>query len=86
MKLCNEGPTSQLNDIRYSHVAVVTASLASLELLKEERPNTVYNCVGTAGFSVGEITALVFAGALQFEQGIQSFREYFLIFFILRFI
>lgn len=48
----------------------MTACLANLELLREERPNAVYNCVGTAGFSLGEITALVFAGALQFDQGI----------------
>lgn len=48
----------------------MTASLANLELLREERPDTVLNCVGTAGFSLGEITALVFAGALQFDEGI----------------
>lgn len=69
MNLCNKGPAKQLNDIRYSHVAIFTTSLANLELLREERPDAVFNCVGTAGFSLGEITALVFAGALQFEQG-----------------
>lgn len=29
----------------------------------------VHRCVAAAGFSVGEITALVFAGAIQFEDG-----------------
>ena len=29
----------------------------------------VDNCVGTAGFSVGEYAALVFAGSLSFEDG-----------------
>lgn len=71
LKLCNKGPADQLNDIRYSHVAIMTASLANLELLREERPDAVLNCVATAGFSLGEITALVFAGALQFGDGIQ---------------
>lgn len=47
----------------------MTASLANVELLREERPNAVLNCVATAGFGVGEITALVFAGAMQFDQG-----------------
>lgn len=47
----------------------MTASLANVELLREERPSAVFNCVGTAGFSLGEITALVFAGAMQFDQG-----------------
>lgn len=70
LKLCNNGPVKKLNDIRYSHVAIMTASLANLELLREERPDAVLNCVATAGFSVGEITALVFAGALQFDEGV----------------
>lgn len=69
LHLCNNGPKSQLKDIRYGHVAIMTACLANLELLREERPNAVYNCVGAAGFSLGEITALVFAGAFQFDQG-----------------
>lgn len=69
LKLCNKGPKSQLNDIRYGHVAIMTTCLANLELLREERPNAVYNCVGAAGFSLGEITALVFAGAFHFEDG-----------------
>ena len=29
----------------------------------------IENCIGTAGFSVGEYAALVFAGALNFEDG-----------------
>lgn len=69
LKLCNNGPRSQLNDMRYGHVAIMTTCLANLELLREERPNAIYNCVGAAGFSLGEITALVFAGAFHFEEG-----------------
>lgn len=29
----------------------------------------IENCVATAGFSVGEYAALVFAGAIEFEDG-----------------
>lgn len=47
----------------------MVSSLAAIERLKEERPNAVNNCVGTAGFSLGEITALVFAGSIDFEDG-----------------
>lgn len=68
-KLCTEGPKRQLDEIKYSHAAIFTASLGCLEQLREERPETVFNCVGTAGFSLGEYTALVFAGALRFEDG-----------------
>lgn len=69
MKLCNEGTKRQLNDIRYSHVALFTTCLGYVEKLREERPEAIYNCIGTAGFSVGEIAALVFAGCLHFDQG-----------------
>lgn len=71
LKLCNKGPVKQLNDIRYGHVAILIASLANLEVLREERPDTVLNCVGAAGFSLGEITALVFAGAIPLDQGMK---------------
>lgn len=37
--------------------------------LRDEKPSALEVCVATAGFSVGEITALAFAGALSFEDG-----------------
>ncbi|XP_018331808.1 probable malonyl-CoA-acyl carrier protein transacylase, mitochondrial [Agrilus planipennis] len=71
LKLCLEGPKSKLDETRYCQPAVMVTSLATLERLKEERPNAIENCVATAGFSLGEITALVFAGALGFERALQ---------------
>lgn len=47
----------------------MVTSLASLELLKQQRKDAIESCIGTAGFSLGEITSLVFAGALPFDQG-----------------
>lgn len=69
MKLCLEGPQSKLNMTVYGQPAVFTTSVAALSVMHESRPNAIENCVGTAGYSLGEITALVFAGALSFEQG-----------------
>lgn len=69
LKLCLEGPKDQLDQTKYCQPAILVSSLAAIERLKEERPNAIHNCVGTAGFSLGEITALVFAGALGFERG-----------------
>ena len=37
--------------------------------MKEERPSSLENCVAVAGFSLGEITALTFAGVFTFEDG-----------------
>ncbi|XP_048525849.1 probable malonyl-CoA-acyl carrier protein transacylase, mitochondrial isoform X1 [Dendroctonus ponderosae] len=71
LKLCLEGPKKELDQTRYSQPAILVTSLAAIERLKEERPNAIKNCVATAGFSLGEITALIFAGALGFEKGLQ---------------
>lgn len=70
LKLCLEGPKEKLDQTKYCQPAIMVTSLAAIERLKEERPNAIDNCVATAGFSLGEITALVFAGALGFEKGI----------------
>ncbi|CAB3375776.1 Hypothetical predicted protein [Cloeon dipterum] len=74
LKLCLEGPKDQLDQTKYCQPAVVVSSLAAIEWLKEERPSAIEGCVATAGFSVGEITALVFAGALTFESAIKLVR------------
>lgn len=71
LKLCLEGPKDQLEQTKYCQPAIMVSSLAALERLKEERPNAIDNCVATAGFSLGELTALVFAGAIGFEQALQ---------------
>ncbi|CAG2058451.1 unnamed protein product [Timema podura] len=71
LKLCLKGPKEQLDRTEFCQPAVLVCSLAAVEKLKEERPSAVENCVATAGFSVGEISALVFAGALQFERAVR---------------
>lgn len=42
-----------------------------MEKFKLENPGVVENCIGTAGFSLGELTALVFSGAMTFENGLR---------------
>lgn len=76
MKICLEGPQSKLNRIVYGHPAVFTTSIAALAQLQEARPNAIANCVGTAGFSLGEISALVLAKAFTFEEGQQNLSHF----------
>ncbi|XP_059620270.1 probable malonyl-CoA-acyl carrier protein transacylase, mitochondrial [Phlebotomus argentipes] len=71
LKVCLEGPVAKLNSTRYCQPAVLVASLAALEKLKEERPAAIDECYATAGFSLGEITALIFAGSIPFDQGLR---------------
>ena len=71
LKLCTEGPKETLDMTEYCQPAVVVSSLAAIEALWEVDEDAVKHCVATAGFSVGEITALIFAGALSFEEGLR---------------
>ena len=50
--------------------SILIALLAAVEVLWEIDEDAVKNCVATAGFSVGEITSLIFSGALTFEDGL----------------
>lgn len=73
--LCFNGPSEALEATDVSQPAIYTASLAALEALKAEGPEVVASCAGAAGLSLGEYTALVFAGALDFETGLKVVRR-----------
>jgi len=69
--VCQSGPVEKLNSTAVSQPAIFVASLAALEVLKAIDPAAIDSCVATAGLSLGEYTALVFAGALRFEDGLR---------------
>ena len=71
LQLCTEGPEDRVNATVYSQPGLYVASLAALEQLKADSPETVENCSLAAGLSLGEYTALAFAGALSFEDGLR---------------
>jgi [acyl-carrier-protein] S-malonyltransferase len=70
-QLCFEGPSERLDTTVISQPALFVTSLAALEILKAERPEVVSACKFAAGLSLGEYTALVFAGAMSFEDGVR---------------
>ena len=71
LELCTNGPAEKLNSTVYSQPALFVCSLAALEQLKQDNPAIVEACAATAGLSLGEYTALVFAGALDFDSGLR---------------
>ncbi|BET00455.1 Malonyl CoA-acyl carrier protein transacylase [Nesidiocoris tenuis] len=71
LKLCLQGPKTKLDRTEFAQPAILVCSLAALEALKEERPSMIENCIATAGFSLGEITALVFADVIPFEKAVR---------------
>lgn len=60
--MCIQGPDSELR--QHAQVCMLTCSLATLERLRDERPDAVARVRVVAGFSLGEITALTFADVL----------------------
>jgi [acyl-carrier-protein] S-malonyltransferase len=74
-KLCFEGPADELDSTIYSQPALFVTSLAALEQLRNREPDVVLSCEAAAGLSLGEYTALVFAGAMDFEAGLQLVQE-----------
>ena len=69
-KLCFEGPAEVLDSTIYSQPALFVTSLAALESLRAESPEVVLGCEAAAGLSLGEYTAMVFAGVMDFEDGL----------------
>ena len=74
-RVCVEGPADALESTDVSQPAIFVASLAALESLKASKPEIVADCAGAAGLSLGEYTALVFAGAMDFESGLRVVRK-----------
>lgn len=70
-EVCANGPVEKLNSTAVSQPAIFVASLAALESLRASEPVVVESCTGAAGLSLGEYTALVFAGALNFRDGLR---------------
>ena len=69
--VCFNGPPERLNSTVISQPALFVASLAALEALRTTEPETEKECVASAGLSLGEYTALTFAGALTFRDGLR---------------
>ena len=66
-KLCFEGPEADLKQTENTQLAILTCSIAALRVLKEHGiiPNAV------AGHSLGEYSALVAAGVLDFSDALR---------------
>lgn len=71
LEVCTSGPVDRLNSTVVSQPAIFVASLAALESLKQSEPGVVDACTATAGLSLGEYTALVFAGAFEFTEALK---------------
>jgi len=69
--VCRDGPAERLNTTAVSQPAILVTSLAALEVLRSRAESPLAAASFTAGLSLGEYTALVFAGALGFEDAVR---------------
>ncbi|MHC4941824.1 MAG: ACP S-malonyltransferase [Planctomycetota bacterium] len=68
--ICFNGSEEEVNRTDICQPGILTTSLAILEVLKERSGLEAKQFQGTAGLSLGEYTALVFAGTLDFEDAV----------------
>jgi [acyl-carrier-protein] S-malonyltransferase len=76
-RLCFHGPADELEDTINAQPAILTVSIAALEALKERLAASGQHVepVAVAGHSLGEFSALVAAGVIDFPAGLQLVRE-----------
>ena len=75
LQVCVDGPAEKLNSTAMSQPAIFVSSLAALEEAKSSNPESVSKCTATAGLSLGEYTALVFADAISYPDGLRLVAE-----------
>jgi len=69
---CVNGPKEELDTTAVSQPAIFVASMAAVEKLKQDQGAAVVEEATVAmGLSLGEYSALCFAGALDFEDGVR---------------
>lgn len=71
LEVCVSGPKDKLDLTAVSQPAIYVASLAAVEKLRAEGGDAALNADVCAGLSLGEYTALAFAGAMSFEDGLK---------------
>jgi len=70
--ICFEGPQQKLDRTDICQPAILASSVAVLRAIEQVvGPLKGLDVVGSAGLSLGEYTALVAAGALEFEDGLR---------------
>ncbi len=69
--ICFHGPVEKLNSTAIAQPALYVTSMAALEKLKLEQPQVYDACHSAAGLSLGEYTAVAFAGGLSFADGLK---------------
>ncbi len=71
LDVCRHGPVERLNTTAVSQPGILVTSLAALEVLRARDAELPASATVTAGLSLGEYTALVFAEAIGFDDAVR---------------
>ena len=77
LRLVEEGPIEDLDDTLHSQPAIYVASMAWLDALRArwKASDLPFEPIAMAGHSMGQITACVAAGALDYDSGLRLVQE-----------
>lgn len=70
-QLCSQGPAEKLNETVHSQPALFVTGIAAAEVFSQTFPDLASKIHATAGLSLGEYTAVCYAGGLQFEDALR---------------
>lgn len=69
--LCLNGPEQRLAATEFSQPALFVTSMAAVEVLRRDQPDFVAKVKAVAGLSLGEYSAICFAGGLSFDDALR---------------
>ena len=70
-QLCFEGPIEKLSETVHSQPALFVVGIAAAEVLRQRQPGLIDSVAAAAGLSLGEYTAVCFAGGMSFADGVR---------------
>ncbi len=70
-KLCFDGPAERLGATEFSQPALFVVGMAAANVLSQEQPERIAAVKAAAGLSLGEYTAVCFAGGLEFADALK---------------
>ena len=75
LDLCLHGPAEKLDATEFSQPALFVSSMAAVEVLRQTQPELVAKVKAAAGLSLGEYSAICFAGGLSFEDALRLVQQ-----------
>lgn len=70
-ELSLQGPAERLDATEFSQPALFVCAMAAVELLRDSHPELLGRVTAVAGLSLGEYSALCYAGGLDFESALR---------------